>query len=418
MDRSSCSKCFQTFSRNHDLSRHLKQFHPSIHQGVSPATAMYVTDSSHTFTFQHPFTTILAGPSSSGKTTLLCKILESKRQMIAPSPKVVIWYYKRWQPAYDELLKSVPGIEFIEGMPSPPSFCEQPTLYILDDLMCDAAGSDTVCNLFIEGSHHLNISVFYLMQNAFFKSKHNRSMQINTSYLILFKNPRNSVQPAILARDMFPLKWREFMAKYQEATSRPYGYILIDFKQETPNNQRIVTSLFGDANKTVKPLVDDVNEPLMDDADDIATATSLASSATTTDVSSSPQQEQQTVVPWISTSRVYNPKHSKRGKHDKHDDTTSMRGDGLKAYKKFLSMLSELPLQQIKVLVSHLNRGQLSALREVFTNILAGNVKLTAEQKRLLTPYKTFIRNFAHSSMKRCMLNLQLLKSILGSVQG
>lgn len=75
-----------------------------------------------------------------------------------------------------------------------------------------------------------------------------------------------------------------------------------------------------------------------------------------------------------------------------------------RVYKGFLSVLSQLPLKQLKVLSAHFTRGQLSAIREVLTNILAGNVELTPEQRQQLKPYKTFIRRFAKSSLKRCHL--------------
>ena len=76
-----------------------------------------------------------------------------------------------------------------------------------------------------------------------------------------------------------------------------------------------------------------------------------------------------------------------------------------KTYKGFLTFLSHLPLKQVKALASHFTRGQISALREVFTNILAGHANLTPEQKRQLAPYKSFIRRFAKFSVSKCMLN-------------
>jgi hypothetical protein len=77
----------------------------------------------------------------------------------------------------------------------------------------------------------------------------------------------------------------------------------------------------------------------------------------------------------------------------------------VKSYRNFLSLLSELSLRQMKALISHFTKGQITALREVFVNILAGNVNLTPDQKKELAPYKTFIRKFAQTSIKRCRLN-------------
>jgi hypothetical protein len=272
-----------SFARNDNLTRHLK----SVHREVQDDDAMFSPPAK--FTFHHPFTAILAGPSSSGKTTLLKNILQRKDSLIAPPPAAIVWYYKRWQPDYDKLISTIAGIEFIEGMPASPTYCEKPTLLILDDLMADASQSDAVCNLFIEGSHHLNISVFYLMQNAFYKSKHNRSIQINASYLILFKNPRNNIQPAILARDMFPTRWRDFMRKYHEATSKPYGYLLIDFKQETPDNQRVVTDIIP--KDSVVPIVDSQQR-----VQERVQPTSLPPDMT--------GYGAETIIPWISLKRL------------------------------------------------------------------------------------------------------------------
>ena len=44
-----------------------------------------------------------------------------------------------------------------------------PNLIVIDDLMRDATNSKDVCALFIEGSHHRNISVACILQNGFSK---------------------------------------------------------------------------------------------------------------------------------------------------------------------------------------------------------------------------------------------------------
>src|SRR5258706_1291764 len=51
-------------------------------------------------------------------------------------------------------------------------------------------------------SHHRNVSVLYLTQNLFFKSKHSRTMSLNSHYIIVFKNPRDVTQIKTLAAQM------------------------------------------------------------------------------------------------------------------------------------------------------------------------------------------------------------------------
>jgi hypothetical protein len=52
--------------------------------------------------------------------------------------------------------------------------------------MRDAStNSKDVSELFVEGSHHRNISVACILQNGFSKGKENRTMSINTQYIVL-----------------------------------------------------------------------------------------------------------------------------------------------------------------------------------------------------------------------------------------
>ena len=70
------------------------------------------------FALKHPFTAILSGPTSSGKTFLLTNILQNVDRLCEPTPQRIVWLYKRWQPLYDIIKKSVfPIVEFEQGIP-------------------------------------------------------------------------------------------------------------------------------------------------------------------------------------------------------------------------------------------------------------------------------------------------------------
>jgi hypothetical protein len=62
-------------------------------------------------------------------------------------------------------------------------------------------------------------------------------------HIVLFKNPRDQIGPAILARQMYPSHPKKFMIKYTEATQRPYVYLFIDRKQNTPEEDRLKTDI-------------------------------------------------------------------------------------------------------------------------------------------------------------------------------
>ena len=69
-------------------------------------------------------------------------------------------------------------------------------------------------------------------------------MSLNCHYLVLFKSPRDSTQINQLAKRMFPCYVRYIQESFQNATSRPYGYLLSDLKPETPTVIGLTTNVF------------------------------------------------------------------------------------------------------------------------------------------------------------------------------
>ena len=107
---------------------------------------------------------------------------------------------------------------------------------IIFDLMTEAKCDQRIADLFTKGSHHRNISIVYLTQNVFPQGKACRDIALNTQYLVLFNNPIDRQQVATLARRIYPSTSAMFMKRFEEATSRPYGYLIIDLKSSTLTN--------------------------------------------------------------------------------------------------------------------------------------------------------------------------------------
>ena len=62
-------------------------------------------------------------------------------------------------------------------------------------------------------------------------------MSLNTQYLVLFKNTSDQLQVTTLSRQMFPHRSYQFMDQFNSATAKPFGYLVIDLKQNTPNTR-------------------------------------------------------------------------------------------------------------------------------------------------------------------------------------
>ena len=154
-------------------------------------------------------------------------------------PKKLIWIYGVEQP---ELFKTIEEIwtprqcEFIEGFPEDlMSRLEQTndcgSLCIFDDVMNEVSSNATISKLFTRGRSHLGCSVPLMLQNIFPKGSQSRTISINAQYQVLFRNPRDSLQILILARQLCPLNSKSFLEIYKRATHRAYGYLFCCFTQ-------------------------------------------------------------------------------------------------------------------------------------------------------------------------------------------
>lgn len=195
---------------------------------------------------------VITGPSGSGKTQWTRKLLLSS--LIQPPPERILWCFGQWQPLYDDIQKRIPSIEFVHGIPdyltsSQYINASKRNLLVFDDLMTEAKCDPRIADLFTKGSHHRNISVVYLTQNLFPQGQACRDIALNTQYLVLFNNPIDRQQVATLARRMYPTNSALFMKRFEEATSRPYGYLVVDLKSSTPEQDRLRSDILVSTDK-------------------------------------------------------------------------------------------------------------------------------------------------------------------------
>ncbi|XP_035216111.1 uncharacterized protein LOC118189592 [Stegodyphus dumicola] len=189
---------------------------------------------------QHPFTMVISGPTGCGKTYFVRELLKYKEEMFSTIPDKVVWCYGIYQPLYND----IPNVTFVEGLPIKyQEYLGSNTLFIIDDLMSECGNDKRLTNLFTKGSHHLNLSVIFITQNFFHKGKEMREVTLNAHYLILCKNRRDVSQIVHLGKQLFPRHLKFFQEVYEDATKKPFSYLFIDLRSETPEELRLRTQI-------------------------------------------------------------------------------------------------------------------------------------------------------------------------------
>lgn len=193
---------------------------------------------------RHPFTMLIAGPTGSGKTEFVKKLILGRSILCSPPPQKITYFYSEYQSTFDDMK----NVSFIKGLPEKiidNVENEIPQWLIIDDLMNEASNSKLISELFTKGSHHRNLSIILIVQNLFVKGSESRNISLNSQYIVLFKNPRNQIIASNIARQMFPHKIKQFQLIYDDATKTPYSYLFIDLKPNTDDEIRLLTNIFS-----------------------------------------------------------------------------------------------------------------------------------------------------------------------------
>ena len=190
---------------------------------------------------------LICGQSHAGKSTLVFSLIKNL-SVFESEIKHVIYAYGMWQPLFERMNEQLDNITFYQGIPIKEDlehFANQygNTLLVLDDVMSQGTNNMEVMNLFTTYSHHMGITVLFLLQNVFPIGRYSRSISLNAHYIILFKNNRDAQQVKTLGRQIFPNQSAYFMDAYKKATKEPYSYLCIDLYPSTDESLRLTSRI-------------------------------------------------------------------------------------------------------------------------------------------------------------------------------
>ena len=202
------------------------------------------------FILSNPFTMLIAGPTKSGKTTfvdnLIKNSLNEECSLFTLKPTFFFYFYNQERPKQEGLHKNIH--EFIEGLPTMEWLAETKKEYgdnitvIIDDQALNI-NKDTA-ELFSVGSSRQECNVILLTQNLFGKKKENRDISLNSTYIILFKNPRDKLSVQSFFRQIDPQNQKKLIDIYLDATKKAYSYVFVDLFAETDEDNRLLSNIY------------------------------------------------------------------------------------------------------------------------------------------------------------------------------
>ena len=192
---------------------------------------------------------MVAGPTGSGKTQWVYRLLQNIEGMYVQNPPTkVLFCYSVYQTLFDQIESSIPNVTLHQGLPSQEDIEEfadgQHGLIILDDLQDRVVDSKEMELLFTQGCHHRRLSVIFIVQNLYGQGKSARTIALNSWYLVLLKSIRGSSQIKHLNSQLFPHKGSLLLQAYEDSVKRPFGYIVIDLSPRADDSYRLRTSIF------------------------------------------------------------------------------------------------------------------------------------------------------------------------------
>ena len=204
--------------------------------------------------FSIPSNVLLCGPSGCGKSKFIEKILQTPC-MWNGSIDNLYYCYGIYTDNVRRIVETYPAATVIEHIPRN---LDQPheifnrnerNVIIFDDLGSETQSSSTFTNFMSRGSHHSNVCMLSLEHHLFSDEKERKKQTNHWHCIILFRNKRSVHQIGTLARQTSIANPQLVQWAYRDATSKPYGYLVMDFRNDTPEEMRLLTNVMCENNE-------------------------------------------------------------------------------------------------------------------------------------------------------------------------
>ena len=139
--------------------------------------------------------------------------------------------------------KDIENLEFVQGVNFEfiDSLKNNGTKYLLifDDSCEEICNSKAFVDIATAGRHR-GLSTIYFKHNLFHQSKLGRDVELQNTHIVLFKSPRDVMQLTTLSTQLG--LGSELVDWYRDATTVPFGHLLIDLSPRTDDTLRYCTN--------------------------------------------------------------------------------------------------------------------------------------------------------------------------------
>ena len=179
----------------------------------------------------------VCGPSGCGKTKIIFQML--LKNTFFSNFKSIYYFYQHDQPKFQTMKRNLniyftkfSGFEFISQLGN--------CLLVFED-SCEEILIDTEFSKLATTGRHKKISVIYVKHNLFKQSKWSRTIDLNTTHIILFKSPRDIQQMSYIGKQLNNTNFLK--DSYDLATKQPFGHLLIGLDPKTTDSLRYCSNI-------------------------------------------------------------------------------------------------------------------------------------------------------------------------------
>ena len=212
--------------------------------------------------FQCPGSLLINGPSHSGKTSIVCRLIIHIESLFSKQFEDIIYCYTE-SPGVVAKIDS--KIHLHSGLPDQDtlnewidSFDNKPWFLIMDDMSTDFYNSDISAQLLSRLIHHHNCFLAVISHSLFGGGKNARLASLNFHYFMFTRSCRDTQQISRFGVQIFGKGHStQFLQIYQDATdlrpSQRPGYLLVHLHPRFSHKSRMLfTNIF---NEDGEPLI-------------------------------------------------------------------------------------------------------------------------------------------------------------------